>query len=145
MVSGDLQQRRLQVARDHMRLEITHEWEAVLAAFEHPHYDINDGQAVFDGREEVMRYFTASRVPFPDQGNEVISMAIDGDKVLVEFWLTGTHLGPLRRGDKVIAPTGKSFRVRMMASFEFKPDSDKIICERPYIDTGAIDRALGLS
>lgn len=144
MVSDDLQQRRLQVARDHMRLEITHEWNAVLATFEHPHYDINDGAAVFDGREEVMRYFTASRIPFPDQGNEVISMAIDGDKVLVEFWLTGTHLGPLRRGDKVIPPTGKSFRVRMMASFEFKPDSDKIVCERPYIDTGAIDRALGL-
>jgi predicted ester cyclase len=145
MVSDDLQQRRLQVARDHMRLEITHEWEAVLATFEHPHYDINDGQAVFDGREEVMRYFTASRIPFPDQGNEVISMAIDGDKVLVEFWLTGTHLGPLRRADKVIQPSGKSFRVRMMASFEFKPDSDKIVCERPYIDTGAIDRALGIA
>jgi steroid delta-isomerase-like uncharacterized protein len=144
MVSDDLQQRRLQVARDHMRLEITHEWEAVLATFEHPHYDINDGQAVFDGREEVMRYFTASRIPFPDQGNEVIAMAADGDKVLVEFWLTGTHLGPLRRADKVIPPTGKSFRVRMMASFEFKSGSDKIVCERPYIDTGAIDRALGL-
>jgi predicted ester cyclase len=144
MVSDELQQRRLQVARDHMRLEITHEWEAVLATFEHPHYDINDGQAVFDGREEVMRYFIASRIPFPDQGNEVIAMAADGDKVLVEFWLTGTHLGPLRRGDKVIAPAGKSFRVRMMASFEFKPGSDKIVCERPYIDTGAIDRALGL-
>jgi predicted SnoaL-like aldol condensation-catalyzing enzyme len=144
MVSDELQQRRLQVARDHMRLEITHEWEAVLATFEHPHYDINDGQAVFDGREEVMRYFTASRIPFPDQGNEVISMAADGDKVLVEFWLTGTHLGPLRRGDTVIPPTRKSFRVRMMASFEFKPGSDKIVCERPYIDSGAIDRALGL-
>ena len=143
-MTDDLQQRRLQVARDHMRLEITHEWEAVLATFEHPHYDINDGQAVFDGREEVMRYFTQSRIPFPDQGNEVIAMAADGDKVLVEFWLTGTHLGPLRRGNRVIEPTGKKFRVRMMASFEFKPGSDKIVCERPYIDMGTIDRALGI-
>jgi len=33
----------------------------------------------------------------------------------------------------------------MMASFEFKPGSDKIVCERPYIDTGAIDRALGIA
>jgi hypothetical protein len=51
----------------------------------------------------------------------------------------------LRRGNKTIEPTGRKFRVRMMASFEFKPDSDKIVCERPYIDTGAIDRALGIS
>jgi|GEM_PF-2800277 hypothetical protein len=71
-MTDDLQTRRLQVARDHMRLEITHEWEAVLATFEHPHYDINDGQAVFDGRDAVLRYFTQSRIPFPDQGNEVL-------------------------------------------------------------------------
>ncbi len=140
----ELQRKRMQLARAHMRMEIDHDWDGVIATFEHPHYDINDGQAVFDGREEVMRYFIASRIPFPDQGNEVIAMAADGDKVLVEFWLTGTHLGTLRRGDTVIAPTGKSFRVRMMASFEFKPDTDKIVCERPYIDTGAIDRALRL-
>jgi hypothetical protein len=28
---------------------------------------------------------------------------------------------------------------------EFKPGSDKIVCEQPYIDTGAIDRALGIT
>lgn len=127
-----------------MRMEIDHDWDGVLATFEHPHYDINDGAAVFDGEEAVRRYFASSRTPFPDQGNEVIAMAADGDRVLVEFWLTGTHLGPLRRGGKVTEPTGKTFRVRMMASFEFKPGSDRIVCERPYIDPGSIDRALGL-
>jgi hypothetical protein len=33
----------------------------------------------------------------------------------------------------------------MAATFEFAPDSDKIICERPYFDQGAVLRALGLS
>jgi len=141
----DLQQKRIQVVRDHMRLEIEHDWDGVLATFEHPHYDINDGAAVFDGAEEVRRYFAASRTPFPDQANEVISIAAAGDRVLVEFWLTGTHLGPLRRGGKTFEPTGRKFRVRMMASFEFKPGTDKIVCERPYIDSGSIDRALGLN
>ncbi|HSM95371.1 MAG TPA: nuclear transport factor 2 family protein [Rhizomicrobium sp.] len=140
----DLQARRIQVVRDHMRLEIEHDWEGVLATFAHPRYDINDGQAVFDGREQVLLYFAASRTPFPDQGNEVIAIAADGDSVLVELWLTGTHLGPLRRGDKTFEPTGRKFRVRAMASFEFKPGSDKIVCERPYIDMGVIDRALGI-
>jgi hypothetical protein len=32
----------------------------------------------------------------------------------------------------------------MAASFEFKPGSDKIVCERPYIDPASIDRALGI-
>jgi ketosteroid isomerase-like protein len=145
MVTDELRQRRLQVVRDHMRLEMEHDWDGVLATFERPHYDINDGQAVFRGEDEVRRYFAASRTPFPDQGNEVIAMAAEGDRVLVEFWLTGTHLGPLRRADKVIQPTGRKFRVRMMASFEFKSGSDRIVCERPYVDTGAIDRALGLA
>ncbi len=87
--------------------------------------------AVFIGADAVRRYFQNSRTPFPDQGNEIIAIAATGDTVLVEFWLTGTHLGPLRRGDRTIAPTGRAFRVRMAATFAFKPGSDKIVCERP--------------
>jgi hypothetical protein len=33
----------------------------------------------------------------------------------------------------------------MSASFEFAPDSDKIVCERPYFDQGAVLRALGIA
>jgi hypothetical protein len=32
----------------------------------------------------------------------------------------------------------------MAASFEFAPGGDKIACERPYFDQGAVVRALGL-
>ena len=31
-----------------------------------------------------------------------------------------------------------------MASFEFAPGSDRIVCERPYFDQRAVIRALGL-
>jgi ketosteroid isomerase-like protein len=140
----DLCERRLQTVRDHMALEVTHDWDAVIATFEHPRYEMATG-AVFDGEEAVRGYFAASRTPFPDQGNEIISIAHGGDTVLVEFWLTGTHLGPLRTAKGVVEPTGKSFRVRMAATFEFAPGSDKIICERPYFDGGAVGRALGLA
>jgi hypothetical protein len=67
------------------------------------------------------------------------------DTALVEFWLTGTHLGPLRLGDRTIPPTGWTFRVRMAASFEFPPGSDRILYERPCFDQGAVPRALDLS
>jgi ketosteroid isomerase-like protein len=139
----DLAQRRLQTVRDHMALEVTHDWDAVIATFEHPRYEMASG-AVFDGEAAVRGYFAASRTPFPDQGNEIIALAHDGDTVLVEFWLTGSHLGPLRTSKGVIEPTGKTFRVRMAASFEFAPGSDKIVCERPFFDPGAVGRALGI-
>ena len=70
--------------------------------------------------------------------------AAGDDVVLVEFWLTGTHLGTLTVGGTVVEPTGKSFRVRMAASFEFAPGSDRIICERAYFSEGLIAKELGL-
>ncbi len=141
----DLAEARLKTVRDHMALEVTHDWDGVIATFAHPRYEMHGGGQVFDGEKAVRGYFAASRTPFPDQGNEIIAIAHAGDTVLVEFWLTGTHLGPLKAGNRVIEPTGKSFRMRMAASFEFAPGSDKIICERPYFDQGAVLRELGLA
>jgi ketosteroid isomerase-like protein len=140
-----LGERRIAVVRDHMALEVTHDWDAVIATFEHPRYEMLGSGAVFDGEAAVRQYFTASRTPFPDQGNEIIAIAHAGDTVLVEFWLTGTHLGPLRHGGRTVEPTGKAFRVRMAATFEFAAGSDKIVCERPYFDQGAVVRALGIA
>jgi len=134
---------RIQTVRDHMRLECESDWDGVIATFAHPRYELYGAGTVFDGEAAVRGYFAASRTPFPDQGNEIIAIAADGDAVLVEFWLTGTHLGPLRTPKGEIAPTGKAFRVRIMASFEFAPGSAKIICERPYYDRRAVITALG--
>lgn len=144
MTADELQAARIQTVRDHMALEIVHDWDAVIATFEHPRYELYGNGTVFDGEEAVRSYFDASRTPFPDQGNEVISIAAAGDTVLVEFWLTGTHLGPLQLPGGVAEPTGKAFRMRMAASFEFAQASDKIICERPYFDQATVLRQLGL-
>ncbi|HCK83383.1 MAG TPA: hypothetical protein DHW63_02340 [Hyphomonadaceae bacterium] len=140
----DLTAARIKTVREHMALECARDWDGVIATFAHPRYEMYGSGAVFDGEAAVRRYFDASRTPFPDQGNEIIAIAADGDTVLVELWLTGTHLGPLKLGGRTIAPTGKSFRVRMAGTFEFAPGSDKILCERPYYDQGAVLRALGI-
>jgi ketosteroid isomerase-like protein len=141
---SDLAQRRIETVRRHMALEVTHDWDGVIATFEHPRYEMYGGGQVFDGEAAVRGYFAASRTPFPDQGNEIIAISHADDTVLVEFWLTGTHAGPLKVEGRTIAPTGKSFRMRMAASFEFAKGSDKIVCERPYFDQGAVLRALGI-
>lgn len=141
----ELDEARIRTVRDHMALECVHDWDGVIATFEHPRYEMYGNGTVFDGEDAVRGYFAASRTPFPDQGNEIIAIAAGGDTVLVEFWLTGTHLGPLRLGGRTIEPTGRSFRTRIVATFEFAPGSDKIVCERPYFDQGAVIRALGLA
>lgn len=143
--TDDLAARRIETVRRHMALEITHDWDGVIATFDHPRYEMYGAGTVFDGEAAVRGYFAASRTPFPDQGNEIIAIAASDDTVLVEFWLTGTHAGPLRIGDKTIAPTGRSFRVRMAATFEFVLGSDKILCERPYFDQTMVLKALGLA
>jgi limonene-1,2-epoxide hydrolase len=145
MTDDELTQARIQVVKDHMRLEIEHDWDAVIATFDHPRYEFNGGLSVADGEEAVRAYFANSRTPFPDQGNEIIGIGAGGDCVFVEFWLTGTHLGPLRTANGVVEPTGRAFRVKMMAAFEFAPGSAKIVNERPYTNGPAsITTALGL-
>ncbi len=141
-----LDEARIEVVRRHMALEITHDWDGVIATFEHPRYELLGPGTIFDGEAAVRSYFAASREPFPDQANEVIAIAADAatDTVLVEFWLTGTHLGPLRMGLRTIEPTGRAFRIRIAASFQFAPGSDKIVCERPYYDQSAVLKALDL-
>jgi len=144
-MSDDLAERRIETVKRHMALEITHDWDAVIATFEHPRYEMYGSGQVFDGEAAVRSYFAASRTPFPDQGNEIISIAHGDNTVLVEFWLTGTHRGPLKIAEQIIPPTGRSFRVRMAATFEFPPGSDKIICERPYFDQSAVLKALQIA
>ena len=145
-LDAELDRARIEVVRRHMALEITHDWDGVIATFERPRYELLGPGTIFDGEAAVRSYFAASREPFPDQANEVIAIAADAatDTVLVEFWLTGTHLGPLKLGLRTIEPTGKAFRIRIAASFLFAPGSDKIICERPYYDQSAVLRALDL-
>jgi predicted ester cyclase len=138
----DLTERRIAVVREHMASEITHDWETTLATFDHPHYELFGGGQVFDGRDAVMNYFINSRRSFPDQANEPILLRAMENAVLAEFWLTGTHQGPIQTPQGELAPTGKKIRVRMAAVFEFAPGNARIVCERVYFDSATILRQL---
>ncbi len=135
----DLRTRREAVVRLHMEKENEHDFDAVIATFAHPRYELMATGQVFDGEEEVRRYFTASRGAFPDQRNELVSIRSTDDAVVVELDLLGTHDGPL--GD--LAPTGRTFRSRMAAFFVFADGTDRIVCERVYFDSGDVLRQLG--
>ena len=133
-----LRDRREAVVREHMASENRQEFDVTLGTFAHPRYELIATGEVYDGTEEVSRYYAASRAAFPDQRNEVHALYHADDAVIVEFDLLGTHRGPLRG----VPPTGREFRCRMVALFLFA--GDRIVCERVYFDSATILRQLGL-
>ncbi len=137
--TAGLRERREAIVREHMESENRHDFDATIATFDHPRYELVPTGDVFDGEQAVRAYFLESRTAFPDQRNEVVAMHHADDAVIVEFDLLGTHLGPLR----ALPPTGRSFRCRMTAYFLF--EGDRLTCERVYFDQLTIMRQLGLA
>lgn len=134
--SNEVREAREKLVRHHMESENAHDYAAAIATFSHPRYEIIATDRTYDGLAEVQEYFHESRTAFPDQRNEMISLRHADDAVITEFWLLGTHKGPLLG----MQPTGRSFRCRMTAFFIF--DGTKLICERVYFDSATILRQL---
>jgi len=132
----DLRAHREALVREHMESENRHEFDVTLDTFDHPRYEIIPTGEVYDGAEEVMGYFKATRAAFPDQRNELIALHHADDAVIVEFWLRGTHEGAFRGFE----PTGKTFECRCVAFFLF--ESENLVCERVYFDAATIAQQL---
>ena len=137
-IEQEMRERREAIVREHMESENRHEFDVTLGTFDHPRYEIVPTGDVFDGPEEVSRYFEETRAAFPDQRNELIALHHTDAGVIAEFNLMGTHEGPLRG----IAATGKEFTCRCVAFFLF--EEDRLQCERVYFDAATILGQLGL-
>jgi steroid delta-isomerase-like uncharacterized protein len=131
-LTDTLRATRDRIVREHMESENRHEFDVTLATFDHPRYEIIPTGDVYDGPEEVAGYFKESRTAFPDQRNELIALHHADDAVIAEFWLKGTHRGPLRG----IPPTGREFTCRCVAIFVF--EDERLVCERAYFDSATI-------
>ena len=138
-LDSELADRREAVVRAHMQHENDLDFDATLATFSHPRYELIATGEVFDGADEVMGYYAKSRSAFPDQRNEIRHVHRSDDAVIVEFDLMGTHLGPLRG----IPATGRTFRCPMIAVFVF--DGALITNERVYFDASTMLAQLGLA
>lgn len=135
-IDSETRDERERIVRAHMEAENVHDFDAVIDTFSHPRYELIATDRIHDGEEEVRGYFAQTRSAFPDQRNELISLRHADDAVIVEFWLLGTHKGPLMG----IEPTGREFKCRMTAFFIF--EGAKIVCERVYFDSATILRQL---
>jgi steroid delta-isomerase-like uncharacterized protein len=133
-----LRQRRLAVIEEHFESEVDQAWERTLATFGgRPHYEIVPTGQVFDGRDEVLGYYEATRTAFPDQRHGDVRLHVADDAVIAEFDLLGTNLGEFYG----MAPTGKAFRVPMIAVFTF--EGEGITNERVYFDAASLVSQIG--
>src|SRR5579884_238388 len=138
MLSHDLRQRRLDVIREHMNTEVTQDFDRTLLTFNgHPRYEIIATGQVFDGDDEVMGYYRTTRAAFPDQRHDNVRYHVADGAVIVEFDLLGTNLGEFYG----FPPTGKAFRVPVIAVFFF--DGDRIVNERIYFDSASLVTQIG--
>jgi steroid delta-isomerase-like uncharacterized protein len=138
-VTDSLRETRGRIVREHMESENRHEFDVTLATFRRPRYELVATGEVIDGEAAVAHYYEETRAAFPDQRNELIAIHHADNAVIVEFDLLGTHDGVFRG----VPPTGRSFRCRMAAFFEF--EGEELVCERVYFDSATILRQLGLA
>jgi steroid delta-isomerase-like uncharacterized protein len=104
--------------------------------FDQPRFELVGLHRVYDGRDEVIAYLTERRRAFPDQRYELIALHHADDAVIAEFWLMGTQQADIAG----VPPSGKAFRCRMAAFFEFV--GARLVCQRLYFDVGTIARQL---
>ena len=138
-MNDELRRAREELVTQHMELENRHEYEATIETFDHPRYELIGTGDVYDGPQEVARYFEETRTAFPDQRNELVALHHADDAVIVEANLYGTHLGPFRG----LPPTARRFEMRFCALFVF--EEDRLVCERVYFDANTVLRQLGIA
>ena len=113
-----------------------HDAEASLACFTHPRYELVGNQRVYEGAEQVRRYYATTFGAFPDLMFQMIEAHHAEHSMVAEMWMSGSHLGS--RTD--FEATGRRFKCRMAAVFQFQDAG--LVGARIYYDTGTIARQL---
>ena len=93
-----------------MEAENRLDFDAAIATFDHPRSELVVTREVFEGEEQVRKYYATSRAAFPDQRNEIHTLRHADDTVVVEFDLLGTHLGSSPASNRPEVPSGVAWR-----------------------------------
>lgn len=135
-ITRGLNRRREALLRRLLQAQNGRDYESALACFSHPRYELIGNSRVYEGADEVRRYFETTTRYFPDMHFEVLEVHHCDDVVVAELMMSGTHLGSGRGFEA----SGKGFHCRTAAIFSF--DGEDLVGVRAYYDTGTIARQL---
>jgi predicted ester cyclase len=124
---------------EHFRAENEHDLDGLIATFHAPRYEMMHLGRVDEGEEAVRALISGIYRGLPDIHAEPGKLRHLHDAVVVECVTTGTHEGFFAG----LQPTGRKIRANSCCIFEFDGDSDRLLCERVYLDLATILRQLG--
>ena len=131
-----LRQRREAIVNQHAEAENRHDIEATIATFHHPRYEVNGDPS--DGAEAVRELLQGMMNGLPDLHIDTVKLRHADDAVIIEGLITGTHNGEWTG----IPPTGRRVEVPVVGIFEF--DTDRLLCEKVYMDFAALLTQIGV-
>jgi steroid delta-isomerase-like uncharacterized protein len=94
------------------------------------------------GKAQVREYCQLLFNAFPGVQIKIANLIESGDKVAVEYKVSGTHGGPLVTGGRTIPATGKPIEGQGADFLEVR--NGRIVSERIYADNLELMRQLGL-
>lgn len=124
----------------HLRAESSQDLETLLAGMTDDCYNLVmcDPSPLYDGPEAVARRYRGLWAAFPDLDVRLRRVvAIDGDAVVTEHTLSGTHQGPLFG----VPPTGRRLTVETCVVWEFV--GARVRGETVYFDLATLLRQAG--
>lgn len=130
---------RERVVREHMDSEERGDFDATVATFGRPRYEVTPTGEAFDGAATVRAFLAETGAAFPGFRFELHAMHHADDAVIVEATFHGTHRGAWRG----LPATGRAVAYRMANVFVF--EGDRLVCERLHFDRLAILQQLGIA
>ena len=134
-----LARERDRIVRTHIEAEQRGDWDAALATFRHPRYEINATGEVRDGAEAVRQFYRESAHAFGNLAFETRGIHHAGAAVVHEVVFSATHTGDWRG----LPATGRLVRYAMLNLFLFEDDG--LVCERMYFDLLTPLRQIGIA
>jgi len=136
--SQTLDDKRVSMVNEHMRLENAYDFPACVGVFSRPQYHLVADGELYDGADRVHEFLSQNHTAFPDFVFEPTRVSPTTGAVVVEGRFVGTHLGPWRG----LPPTGRKVDFQMCLIFEF--DGDSMTNEKVYFDLNTPLTQLGI-
>jgi steroid delta-isomerase-like uncharacterized protein len=105
--------------------------------------ETSDPTGKYKGKAQILAALKVWKTAFPQANAQVINQVAEGDQVVSEVVLRGTHSGAFTSPMGTIAPTGKPIELRLAIVSSFR--NGLIQRERSYFDIAGLLAQLGIA